>query len=100
MANYTSVIASNICDAAGNKLASGNVSFQATDAANQPLNFQVGGGGQVVTTPATATITAGVIAGGFQVADSANTSPAGILYRITIADTTLNRVVATYSLVT
>jgi hypothetical protein len=100
MANYTSVTASNICDAAGNKMASGTVSFQATDAANQPLNFQVGGGGQVVTTPATAAITAGVIAGGFQVADSANTSPAGILYRITITDTTLNRAVVTYSLVT
>jgi hypothetical protein len=100
MANYTNVIASNICDAAGNKLASGTVSFQATDAANQPLNFQVGGGGQVVTTPATAAITAGAIAGGFQVADSANTSPAGVLYRITITDTTLNRAVVTYSLVT
>ena len=98
MANYTNVTASNICDAAGNKLASGTISFQATDAGNRPIVFQVGGGGQVVTTPATATITNGACS--LQVADSASTNPSGILYRITITDTTLNRVVATLSLVT
>jgi hypothetical protein len=97
--NYTTITATNTVDASGAKLVSGTIAFQGVDGSNRPVPFQVGGSGTVITTPATATITNGAIVGTFQVANPQNTIPSGILYNITVTDTTLKKVVATYSLV-
>src|SRR5438067_403396 len=99
MANYTSVIAANIADASGNKLANGTISFLGTDVNNHPINFQVGGGGQVINRAVTATVTNGAITSGFVVANPANTLPAGIFYQVVIFDNATQQTVASYSLV-
>jgi hypothetical protein len=83
--NLTSVTASNIVDATNTKIASGTLCFIGTDASDNPIGYQIGGGGQVVLTPACTPITNGAISG-FSVANPALTSPANIAYRITVSD--------------
>lgn len=80
--NYTAVSGSNISDASGNKIASGQVCFTAVNATNQPITFQVGGGGLVISSEVCSAVTNGVVS--MQVANPANTLPANILYRIDI----------------
>lgn len=79
--NYTAVSASNFSDSAGNKIARGQICFQAVNATGQSINYQVGGGGQVINASVCGLIVAGVVS--MQVANPANTVPAGILYTIT-----------------
>ncbi len=95
--NTTAVSASNITDAAGTKLAAGQICFLGTDQNNQPINFQVGGGGQVLKRPVCAAVTSGAVAGGFSVPNPANTSPAGVLYRVTVTDSSTGLIVLQYA---
>jgi hypothetical protein len=97
--NYTTVTASNIADATGVKLASGQICFLGTDARDTALSFGVGGGGQVMKTPVCATVVNGVITNPnpFHVANPANTNPAGVLYHITVKNTATQKVVVEYS---
>ena len=94
--NLTTVSASNITDAAGNKLAAGQICLLGTDQNNLPINYQVGGGGQVLKRAVCAAVTAGAIAGGFNVPNPANTSPKGVLYRTTVTDSSTGQIVLQY----
>ena len=60
--NLATVSANNIADVAGNKLASGQLCFLATDQNDNPISFQVGGGGQVIRRTFCSTVTAGAAA--------------------------------------
>lgn len=97
--NWTTISASNITDAAGNKLATGQICFLATDQNNVPINFAIGGGGQVLKRPVCAAVTNGAIAAGFEVPNPANTSPAGVLYHVYVRDTSTGQIVIDYELV-
>ena len=85
--NFTAFSASNIQNLQGTKLVSGTLYIQGTDQNNTPISFQCGGGGQVVRTPYTATITTGAIVT-FNVCNPANTIPAGIYYHVWVVDQT------------
>jgi len=76
--NLATVTATNISDVGGNKLASGQLCFLATDQNDNPISFQVGGGGQIIRRPFCSTVTAGV-ASTFNGPNPATTSPSGIL---------------------
>lgn len=97
--SWTAVSAANITDAAGNKLATGQICFLGTDQNNTPINFGIGGGGQVLKRAVCATVANGMIAAGFQVPNPANTSPKGVLYRIWVTDTNTGQQVLQYTTV-
>lgn len=80
--NYTTVTASNIISPSGAKL-NGNVCFTAENEKGNPIPFQVGGGGLVVSSPYCTKIVNGVV--NMQVANPANTIPANIFYLIVIS---------------
>jgi hypothetical protein len=83
--NVTAIhVQSNI---GGTLLQDGKVCFYPTDQNDLLVTVNDGLGGIVSpNSPACGAITSGVIAGGFQVANSALTNPAGIYYRIQITD--------------
>src|ERR1017187_10073443 len=85
--NFTTFSASNIQNASGTLLVSGNLYLQGTDGNNNPISFQCGGGGQVVRAPYATTVTNGIV-GSFNVCNPATTVPAGIYYHIWVVDTT------------
>jgi hypothetical protein len=95
-AQYTTITGGNVQDAGGAKLTAGQICFLATDSNDNPISFQVGGGGQVVKRAKCANITVGVI-GSLQVATPASTSPAGISYRVTVKDSLTNQEVIHYT---
>src|SRR6185437_14350233 len=84
--NLTTVTATNI-QKAGVPLAVGQLCFQATDLNDDPISFQIGGGGQEVNYPFCTKIAAGKI-GTFTVPNPALTAPANIAYRVTVSDST------------
>jgi hypothetical protein len=97
--NLATVSANNIADVGGNKLASGQLCFLATDQNDNPISFQVGGGGQVIRRTFCSTVTAGA-AGSFTVPNPATTSPSGIFYRVTVKDSSTGQEVLRYAGVT
>jgi hypothetical protein len=97
--NLATVSANNIADLAGNKLASGQLCFLATDQNDNPISFQVGGGGQVIRRTFCSTVTAGAAAT-FTVPNPATTSPSGIFYRVTVKDSSSGQEVLRYAGVT
>lgn len=98
MANFTAISGSNITDIKGTKLASGVISFLGTDNMDQPISFQIGGGGQALRTSITSPVVAGVITG-FNVPDPGSTQPSGIFYRVTVIDSSTGLEVLRYRLV-
>jgi hypothetical protein len=97
--NLATVSANNLADVAGNKLASGQLCFLATDQNDNPISFQVGGGGQVIRRTFCSTVTAGAAAT-FTVPNPATTSPSGIFYRVTVMDSSTGQEVLRYAGVT
>jgi hypothetical protein len=97
--NLATVSANNIADLAGNKLGSGQLCFLATDQNDNPISFQVGGGGQVIRRAFCSTVAAGVAAS-FTVPNPATTSPSGIFYRVTVKDSSTGQEVLRYTGVT
>jgi hypothetical protein len=80
--NWTTVSASNITGLNQTPLAHGRLCAVGTDSHDVPINFMVGGGGQVTrqTPPFCSTVTNGVLTS-FSVPNPANTAPSGINYR-------------------
>lgn len=97
--NFTVFSSTNIQDASGNKLAAGQLCLIGTDQNATPINFQAGGGGTVYKYPICQPVTNGAITS-FNVANPANTTPAGIYYTITVRDSTSNKEVVHYDGVT
>lgn len=83
--NWSSVVATNVVWTDSTKV-TGKICFTATDSADHPINFRVGGGGQVVSKPSCATVTNGAIVGTLLVPNPDNTSPAHIRYRVQVTD--------------
>jgi hypothetical protein len=96
---YILVRGSNIVDASGSRLATGQVCFQAVGRDGvTPIGFSTGitqgltGGGIVQTKAPCTTVTAGVMTN-INIADSAYTYPANVAYRITILDAATGNIV-------
>ena len=81
--NFTTVTATKIQYVSGQLLPKGSLCFQGTDNNNNPISFQAGGGGQVVTAAICVGVTSGTSAA-LQVPNPQNTTPANVLYRITV----------------
>ena len=80
---WTAVTGLKLTDVAGVGV-NGKLCWTATDTNDKPIAFQVGGGGQVVTSSACVDVTAGQLAAAFQVPNPQATVPAGVVYRITM----------------
>lgn len=97
--NLATVSAANIQDLNGAKLATGQLCFLGTDQSDNPISFQVGGGGQVLKRGYCSAVTAGVVTS-FTVPNPANTLPSGIYYRVTVKDSSSGIEVLRYTGVT
>jgi hypothetical protein len=84
--NFSTVTASKIQDASGSLLANGTISPLGVGANNQPISFEAGGGGQVITEAPIWTVTNGAIVGTKTLANSLYTNPVGVQYQFTITD--------------
>jgi hypothetical protein len=93
--NWTTVSASNITDLNQQKLAGGTICFLGTNSSDVPISFQVGGGGQVLARPFCVAVTNGTSAA-LTVPNPANTQPAGIVYRVTVTDSSSGQRVLYY----
>lgn len=89
MANIP-VIASNICNSAGAKIAAGAMKVIATDQRDVPLPYQPSSNGQSAIDPATWGISNGALGAGCSLPDPSQTNPKGIYYRIVVTDTEAN----------
>jgi len=65
-------------------LPSGTAVFQATDALGNPISYQLGGGGTVVSTPITCSIKNGALQPGCFLANTATAIPSNFCYSLTI----------------
>jgi hypothetical protein len=94
--NWTTVSAANITDLNQNKLAAGQLCFLGTDQNDNPISFNVGGGGQVLKRAFCSTVSAGAVTA-FTVPNPASTQPAGVTYRVTVKDTSTGLEVLRYT---
>ncbi|HET6842170.1 MAG TPA: hypothetical protein VFK06_10885 [Candidatus Angelobacter sp.] len=97
--NWTTVSAANITDLNQNKLATGQLCFLGTDQNDNPISFNVGGGGQVLKRAFCAQVAAGAVTA-FTVPNPVNTTPAGVFYRVTVKDSSTGQEVLRYTQVT
>ena len=98
--NLTTVSASNITDINGTKLAAGQLCFLGTDQSDNPISFQIGGGGQALRRGYCSPVAAGAVSPTFTVPNPATTLPSGIYYRITVKDSSTGQEVLRYTGVT
>jgi hypothetical protein len=97
--NWTTISAANITDLNQNKLAAGQLCFLGTDQNDNPINFNVGGGGQVLRRAFCSPVAAGAVTA-FTVPNPVNTTPAGVFYRVTVKDSSTGQEVLRYTQVT
>jgi hypothetical protein len=90
--NVTAVSAAKIQGNDQTLLANGQICFLMTDANDQPISVQGGGGGQVTKAPVCKTVTNGGITT-FNILSTTATSPANVGYRITVKDTNTQTIV-------
>lgn len=90
---WLDVTATHIYGGGNALLPAGNITFTATDSQGNPISFQPGGGGQMVTFPVTCPITAGAISGPqCLVANVSVSNPSNFCYSAVITDS-LNHLV-------
>ena len=94
--NWTTVSATNITDLNQQKLAVGQLCFLGTDQNDTPISFSVGGGGQVLKRAFCAAISNGAVSS-FTVPNPANTTPAGVYYRVIVKDVNSGQEVLRYN---
>lgn len=82
--NFATVNASHIYGGGSVPLAGGTITFQAVDAQDNPISYQVGGGGQQITFPTTCTVVNGVITGTCPVANTALTNPLNVCFDVKV----------------
>ncbi len=97
--NWTTVSATNITDLNQQKLAVGQLCFLGTDQNDTPINFSVGGGGQVLKRAFCAAVSNGSVTP-FTVPNPVGATPAGIYYRVTVKDVNTGQEVLRYTQVT
>lgn len=84
-AQLTTITASHI-SMGGVPIAAGMVTFTPVGNSGRPISFSQGGGGLNAPTAYPCTIASGAITGTCQIPDSALTTPANILYQITVTN--------------
>lgn len=82
--NFVTVTASHIGNGGSGLLPSGVITFQATSTAQQPISYQVGGGGQQILLPTTCSVTNGAIIGSCLVANVILTQPQNFCFNVTV----------------
>jgi len=97
--NWTTVTATNITDLNQQKLAAGQLCFLGTDQNDVPISFNIGGGGQVLRRTFCSAVSTGAVTA-FTVPNPAQTTPAGIFYRVIVRDTSTGLEVLRYTQVT
>lgn len=97
--NWTSVTATNITDLNQQKLAAGQLCFLATDQNDNPVSIGIGGGGQLLKRQFCSAVANGAVTG-FSVPNPAQTTPAGIYYRVLARDSSTGQEVLRYTQVT
>ena len=88
--NWTTVTATNITDLNQQKLAAGQLCFLATDQNDNPISIGIGGGGQLLKRQFCSAVANGAVTG-FSVPNPAQTTPAGIYYRVLARDSSTSR---------
>lgn len=88
-AGFTSVAASNLTDASGNKISNATISFQPCDTSGNAISFEVDGSGQSTSTPVSTTVASGAFT--IELADSSLTKPKNICYHVTVSDNVTGR---------
>lgn len=94
--NWTTVTATNITDLNQQKLAAGQLCFLATDQNDNPISIGIGGGGQLLRRAFCSAVANGAVTN-FSVPNPAQTAPAGVMYRVTVNDTSVGREVLRYT---
>jgi hypothetical protein len=82
--NYTTVTASNIQNGSSGLLPSGTITFQAVGTNQQPISYQVGGGGQQILAPTVCPVSNGAILGVCSVANVLLTQPQNVCFNVTV----------------
>lgn len=83
-AQTVTVTGANITDSTGNPLASGTISFAPTDLAGNPISYRMGGKGQTLDLPVTATVTNGAFS--IVLPDTEYTNPLHVCFATTVTD--------------
>jgi hypothetical protein len=79
--SYVAIIGSSV---GGSSPVTGTIYFQATATNGKAISYQVGGGGQQITSPTTCTVTNGVIAAGCQWPNVALTNPLNFCGQVSV----------------
>jgi hypothetical protein len=85
------VTSSNLQNAFGVKLAVGEVCFQAATNNGTPIGFQAAAGGQVISRAVCAPVSNGAFTA--SLANTAQTNPRNVCYRLTVKDLSTNQIV-------
>jgi hypothetical protein len=97
--NWTIVTATNITDLNQQKLAAGQLCFLTTDQNDNPISIGIGGGGHLLKRQFCSAVANGAVTG-FSVPNPAQTTPAGIYYRVLARDSSTGQEVLRYTQVT
>jgi hypothetical protein len=84
--NFMTVVASHTMGGGNHLLPSGNLIFTATDNSGNPISYQVGGGGQMISFPITCPIVNGTVSAPCQVANVSVSNPENFCYSVTITN--------------
>jgi hypothetical protein len=88
---FVTVMGANIQNALGQKLAAGQACFQASNNVGTPISFQAAGGGQVANRPVCTPVGNGAFS--VSLANTAQTNPRNVCYRLTVKDSSTNQIV-------
>jgi hypothetical protein len=83
-AQMMTVSGSQINDSTGTPLASGTIQFAPVDLNGHPLSYKIGGKGQTLSSPVTATVTAGTFS--IALPDVSATNPVNVCFSVTVVD--------------
>jgi hypothetical protein len=81
---YVQVTGSNTTDSSGVKIANGTIAFAPVNSTGQAIGYQVNGQGHAITTPVTATVTAGAFS--ILLADTSLTVPQNVCFSVSVTD--------------
>ena len=84
--NFATISGSNVYGTGNTLLPSGTLVWQPVSSNGSPIGYQVGGGGQQITSPTICSVVNGVIQSGCQIANTAFTNPKNVCFALTIKD--------------
>lgn len=91
----TTVFGNFVCDASGTNIANARISWQPVSSVTRtPISFCIGGGGQVSDQPVSTNVTNGSFS--LTLADTSQTVPVNIGYKVTVVDNVSGRTLISY----